>query len=635
MNTLFSSESWFSVTPEIIARRQALVCSCDVIIDAFSGCGGNSIQFAFACRFVISIDNNPERLSLLQSNAEVYGVGRLMNPIIGDVSRVLRCMFKPQSSNQTSDNISTIQLPSVKDVTPSNSDIEPSQLFADQNISQASPQSAQSENSNGAMSTSCSEKAKYRQALEHGIHISLEQESAPTKQHNLHRFDSSSSENVEISSSCNIASLKFGRPRPAKQPGLVKSEELNLPDRTFPTSCSSSIDNLHCSYSGRRSNSTGLLWNGQSIDVIFMSPPWGGPGYTGLVLPPGSSSWNTRKRHRWFTSEEASAAVDLALFNLDKIHVLPEALEAGRRLTNRLAVYLPRNTSIGQILQLGWTPEEHAAAENQHHTQQDNLSNTISPPEHLELLSEPENREGDVADLLARLQAELTVKRNQLATSQAPSSEADIQADMGTSIGVELSQDQEPSQIQRLERMQTASPSTCSPFSIEVSSSKPISPSPSVIQFTISDKQDAHSSSNSALLDFRLSNANDTSLNPNSESQMVNEHLDQHFSDHSPTTPLICPSSTLDPLSKAASLPTFNVLSQEEKQLNDSSDSSYPLGSCNTSSKDQLRTTGGLESTSLGYHHLDVALEEYFIRGRQMAITAYLGDFEYLHRNAI
>ena len=40
------TEAWYSVTPEEIAAHQAQRCACDVIVDAFTGCGGNAIQFA-------------------------------------------------------------------------------------------------------------------------------------------------------------------------------------------------------------------------------------------------------------------------------------------------------------------------------------------------------------------------------------------------------------------------------------------------------------------------------------------------------------------------------------------------------------------------------------------------------------
>lgn len=42
-------ESWYSVTPEKISIDIARRCQCDVIVDAFCGAGGNTIQFAFTC----------------------------------------------------------------------------------------------------------------------------------------------------------------------------------------------------------------------------------------------------------------------------------------------------------------------------------------------------------------------------------------------------------------------------------------------------------------------------------------------------------------------------------------------------------------------------------------------------------
>jgi len=42
-------EGWYSVTPESIAVHIANRCASDVIVDAFCGIGGNSIQFALTC----------------------------------------------------------------------------------------------------------------------------------------------------------------------------------------------------------------------------------------------------------------------------------------------------------------------------------------------------------------------------------------------------------------------------------------------------------------------------------------------------------------------------------------------------------------------------------------------------------
>ncbi|XP_011334640.1 trimethylguanosine synthase isoform X1 [Ooceraea biroi] len=78
------SESWFSVTPEKIARHIAEVCSCNTIIDAFCGAGGNAIQFAFTCKRVIAIDIDPNKIRMARHNAEIYGVEDKIEFIIGD-----------------------------------------------------------------------------------------------------------------------------------------------------------------------------------------------------------------------------------------------------------------------------------------------------------------------------------------------------------------------------------------------------------------------------------------------------------------------------------------------------------------------------------------------------------------------
>ncbi|WAR24071.1 TGS1-like protein [Mya arenaria] len=53
-------EGWFSVTPEKIAEHIADRCRCDVILDAFCGAGGNSIQFAFTCERVYGVEDRIE-----------------------------------------------------------------------------------------------------------------------------------------------------------------------------------------------------------------------------------------------------------------------------------------------------------------------------------------------------------------------------------------------------------------------------------------------------------------------------------------------------------------------------------------------------------------------------------------------
>ncbi|XP_042205755.1 uncharacterized protein LOC121854998 [Homarus americanus] len=81
---MLDQESWYSVTPEMIAAHQAYRCSCDVVVDAFCGAGGNAIQLAKTCNHVIAIDIDPAKIDLARHNAQVYGVADRIEFIIGD-----------------------------------------------------------------------------------------------------------------------------------------------------------------------------------------------------------------------------------------------------------------------------------------------------------------------------------------------------------------------------------------------------------------------------------------------------------------------------------------------------------------------------------------------------------------------
>ncbi|TIC02298.1 S-adenosyl-L-methionine-dependent methyltransferase [Wallemia mellicola] len=71
---LLDEESWYSVTPELIAMQTAERCRCNVIVDAFCGVGGNAIAFAFTCEKVIAIDIDPIKIELAKHNAKIYCV---------------------------------------------------------------------------------------------------------------------------------------------------------------------------------------------------------------------------------------------------------------------------------------------------------------------------------------------------------------------------------------------------------------------------------------------------------------------------------------------------------------------------------------------------------------------------------
>ncbi|CAG9560977.1 unnamed protein product [Danaus chrysippus] len=77
-------ESWFSVTPENVARHIANKCHYDVVVDAFCGAGGNTIQFAKTSKKVIAIDIDPVKIEMAKHNAAVYGVSDRIQFIVGD-----------------------------------------------------------------------------------------------------------------------------------------------------------------------------------------------------------------------------------------------------------------------------------------------------------------------------------------------------------------------------------------------------------------------------------------------------------------------------------------------------------------------------------------------------------------------
>eukprot|EP00659_Diplonema_papillatum_P021525 gene21525-33119_t len=85
-------ESWYSVTPEAIAKHIAERCQSvrhDVVIDGFCGAGGNTIQFAKIAKSVIAFDIDPAKLAIARHNARVYGVDHKIEFILGDFTKMI------------------------------------------------------------------------------------------------------------------------------------------------------------------------------------------------------------------------------------------------------------------------------------------------------------------------------------------------------------------------------------------------------------------------------------------------------------------------------------------------------------------------------------------------------------------
>lgn len=83
-------ESWYSVTPEDVARELADRIKCDVIVDAFCGCGGNTIQFAKSGKRVIAIDIDGGKIEKAKHNAKIYKVDDKIEFIVGDFLKVFK-----------------------------------------------------------------------------------------------------------------------------------------------------------------------------------------------------------------------------------------------------------------------------------------------------------------------------------------------------------------------------------------------------------------------------------------------------------------------------------------------------------------------------------------------------------------
>ena len=65
-------ESWYSVTPESIAKYISLLTRGKIIIDGFCGSGGNVIQFSKYGKKVYAIDIDENKINICKNNCNVY-----------------------------------------------------------------------------------------------------------------------------------------------------------------------------------------------------------------------------------------------------------------------------------------------------------------------------------------------------------------------------------------------------------------------------------------------------------------------------------------------------------------------------------------------------------------------------------
>ncbi len=115
-------ESWYSVTPEVIANHIAnhLVAGTKdiVLFDPFCGCGGNAIAFASRpeVKMVVCIDKDAEKLKKAHHNASIYGVEKKLLLISGNALTILS-KYKDGHLIDTNESSSqTVSLPKTLDV---------------------------------------------------------------------------------------------------------------------------------------------------------------------------------------------------------------------------------------------------------------------------------------------------------------------------------------------------------------------------------------------------------------------------------------------------------------------------------------------------------------------------------------
>jgi trimethylguanosine synthase len=81
-----------------------------------------------------------------------------------------------------------------------------------------------------------------------------------------------------------------------------------------------------------------------AIDVVFLSPPWGGVDYTS----------SPQKQPLKKEGDDGDTTPDVPSYNLDRIKPLPGAdlFHLTRRITPHIAYYLPRHVNLQQISEL-------------------------------------------------------------------------------------------------------------------------------------------------------------------------------------------------------------------------------------------------------------------------------------------
>ncbi len=88
----------FSLTPRVIAERQARWLAADVVIDPFCGCGGNAAAFARSGARVFALEADPARAAMARRNAAALGVAARVSVRVGIWQRHLSALLRQHPS---------------------------------------------------------------------------------------------------------------------------------------------------------------------------------------------------------------------------------------------------------------------------------------------------------------------------------------------------------------------------------------------------------------------------------------------------------------------------------------------------------------------------------------------------------
>jgi trimethylguanosine synthase len=102
------------------------------------------------------------------------------------------------------------------------------------------------------------------------------------------------------------------------------------------------IEFILCDYTSFARSYASRPHHGRNIDVIFLSPPWGGPSY--LAGVPESDD----------TTERGQVDGKHPVFSLSSVQPIhgAELFRLTRQITRNVAYYLPRNTDLKEISRL-------------------------------------------------------------------------------------------------------------------------------------------------------------------------------------------------------------------------------------------------------------------------------------------